>query len=88
LGDVVAKKDEPKGTGAADEDREQGVARAEAKEVLERMAKDLRVLDRYVRDERAELDQRALTPRRVARLRLIGEDVASASKLSQRRGKK
>ena len=83
----MPKKDNARKAALAAARSEQTVACEEAAEVLARMTKQLRTLDRFVVEEINAVREGAMTPRRLARLLLVSDDLATASKLSQKRHK-
>ncbi len=60
---------------------------AEALELLDRMGHDLKMLRDFVVVEQRGLDRKPLTPKRLARLRLVSDDLASAVRLASRHAK-
>ena len=73
-----------RGVGADGAGRKDDPALNEAKALLEQLEKDLQTLARYVDDEATTLRRKGSTPKRAARLRLVAEDVSSASRLARK----
>lgn len=69
------------------DDRGSDAARTEALRLLTEIRQDLDELATFISAEEASLDRKALGPKRVARLRLIAQDVASASAFARRSDK-
>jgi len=70
------------------DDRGSDAARAEALRLLTEIRQELDELAAFISAEEASLDRKALGPKRVARLRLIAQDVASASGFARRSDKR
>ena len=60
------------------------LAQREALQLLERSAAELQALSEFVADEQRVAKRKAPSPKRLARLRLVSEDIASAVKLSSK----
>lgn len=76
---------EPSGKARPRGDRtEPGLAQDEALLLLERLTADLAALRSFVAEEQAAITRKAPSPKRLARLRLVGDDLASAVKLSSK----
>lgn len=63
-------------------------ARSEAVGLLDAIRRDLGVLSAFVDAEEANLDRKGLSAKRVARLRLISQDVGSACTFSRGQDKR
>jgi hypothetical protein len=72
------------GGGDAGPDKKADPAVDEAIALLQQLESDLEALTRYVTEETATLQRKGSTPKRAARLRLVGEDVASAARLARK----
>jgi len=78
----VAKHD---GSGKQDgSGRKDEPAETEALALLEHLDEDLQTLTLYLAEEREALRRKGTSPKRAARLRLVGEDVASAARLARK----
>jgi hypothetical protein len=73
-----------KGRGSADRaaDADGELARSEALELTARARRDLAALQSFVEDEEHAATRKAPSPKRLARLRLVGDDLASAVRLA------
>lgn len=75
----MAKADNA-GVGELDEHRQaRRKAGDEGVELIERMTADLGLLADFLTEERATADRKGLSAKRVARLRLMADDVRSAT---------
>lgn len=72
---------------ARSHDSSNDAARAEALRLLTEIRQDLDELAAFISAEEVSVDRKALGPKRVARLRLIAQDVASASAFARRSDK-
>jgi hypothetical protein len=72
---------------ARSHDRGSDAARTETLRLLTEIRQDLDDLAAFVAAEEASVDRKAFGPKRVARLRLIAQDVASASAFARRSDK-
>ncbi len=62
-------------------------ARSEAASLVTAIRRDLEALSAFLEAEEANLDRKGLSAKRVARLRLIAQDVDSAATFARRRDK-
>lgn len=60
------------------------VATAEAQDLLESMRRDLASIEAFVDAEAAATADKRVSTKRMARLRLVAQDLRSASKLAER----
>lgn len=68
-------------TASADHTTDDAASR-EARRLIRAMRKDLRAIAAFLDAEEQHLDRRAPTAKRVARLRLISQDLASGRKFT------
>lgn len=63
------------------------LAQAEAKALVAQLEQDLSTLQAFVDAEKHAVKRKSPSPKRLARLRLVGEDITSAVKLSSKAAK-
>jgi len=73
-GDGKKQKEEPATTRAQDE----------AFSLIAQMEREVAALTTFLAEEKRAAKRKAPTPKRIARLRLVSDDVASAAKLSSK----
>ncbi len=69
------------------DDTSDDAARREARKLLVSIRRDLAALSAFVDAEEANLDRKRLPSKRVARLRLISQDLSSARSFAHRQEK-
>jgi hypothetical protein len=68
----------------SDEPLDGARAREEALALADELERELAALTAFVAEEKRSLKRKPPSPKRLARLRLVSEDVASASRLSSK----